>query len=124
MHQDTKSARLIAVCKRTFWFDNEDDYEIFPLEISNYKLVVVLSLAHNTSLKQQFSQSEDNYEILPSESPTIWTRCRPLFGTQHISKTTVYGWAKAKTTTRAMISTSLYSCMSDPHVIRGDQGVS
>ena len=56
---------------------------MFPLG----KLVVVLSL-HNTSQKQQLSQSEDDYEILPLEIFN-YKLVVVLFLAQHISKTTV-----------------------------------
>ena len=63
----------------------------------NYKLVVVLSLA---SLKQQLSQSEDDYEILPLEICN-YKLVVVLSLAQHISKTTVH-WVKAKTGLRSL----------------------
>ena len=51
------------------------------------------SLWHNASLKQQLSQSEDDYEILPLEICKLVTRYYKLIVVlslaQHISKTTV-----------------------------------
>ena len=63
------------------------DYEILSLEICNYKLVVVLSLAQHIT-KTTFEPSEDDYEILPLEIFN-YELVVVLSLAQHNSKTTV-----------------------------------
>ena len=107
----------------SFRFEYDQDYKILPLEICNYNLAVVLSLAqhiskttvepkrrrlqdfavrnqattinsllsslwHNTPLKQQLSQSEDDYKILPLQICN-YKLVVLLSLAQHGSKTTV-----------------------------------
>ena len=67
---------------------SEDDYEILPLEICNYKLVVVLSLAQHISKTTVEPKRGRLYEILPLEICN-YRFVVVLSLAQHISKTTV-----------------------------------